>query len=162
VAAPVSVIETLGALRSSVDRQGDHVLETAVAELVEDGELQRHAHKMRRIYESRRDALATTLERELADVLTFQLPAGGITLWARVADGVQIAAWQERALARGVAFVSARELSLDGKVRPYIRLAFARYTEGELSDAVRRLRRALDDAKRAAGTRGVRPRQSSC
>jgi GntR family transcriptional regulator/MocR family aminotransferase len=145
VAAPERVIDSLARLSAAVDRQGDQVLEFAVAELIEDGELQRHARKMCRIYESRRDALASALARELGGALSFTLPPGGITLWARVDDGVKLEAWRTRALARGVAFSTAREFALDGRARPFVRLAFARYDEAELGDAIRRMRRALDE-----------------
>ena len=143
VAAPVRVIDGLARLRMIADRQGDHVLELAVADLIEDGELQRHARKMRRAYEARRDALVTALRRELGDALAFDLPAGGITLWARVASDVPLDAWCERALARGVAISTGRDFALDGKPRPFVRLAYGRYNETELGDAVRRLRDAL-------------------
>lgn len=145
VAAPERTIENLARLSAVVDRQGDQILEAAVAELIEDGELQRHARKMCRIYESRRDALASALDRELRGVLSFTLPPGGVTLWVRVDDGVKLEAWRSRALARGVAFSTAREFALDGRPRPYVRLAFARHDEAELGDAIRRMRRALDD-----------------
>jgi GntR family transcriptional regulator/MocR family aminotransferase len=145
VVAAERTIESLARLRETVDRQGDQVLELAVAELIEDGELARHARKMRRIYESRRDALASALTRELAGAVRFTLPPGGMTLWARVDDSVDLEAWRGRALARGVAFVTAREFALDGRPRPFIRLGYARYDETELTDAVRRMRRALDD-----------------
>jgi len=145
VAASERAIESLMRLGAAIDRQGDQVLESAVAELIEDGELQRHARKMCRIYESRRDALASALTRELGGVLSFALPPGGITLWVRVDHGIKLEPWRTRALARGVAFSTAREFALDGRPRPYIRLAFARHDEAELGDAIRRMRRALDE-----------------
>ena len=75
----------LTALRAIVDRQGDQLVECAVAELIEDGEVQRHARRMRRIYQSRRDALADALHARLAAMpLTFDVPAGGMALWAKV------------------------------------------------------------------------------
>lgn len=143
VAAPESMIAALAGVRAGIDRQGDHVLETAVAELVEDGEVQRHAHKARRIYAARREAFVALLAAKLGGVLDITLPAGGVTLWARVADDVPIAAWQARAQARGVAIVAARDLALDGKARPFIRLGFARYDETELAAAVKILAAAL-------------------
>jgi len=53
--------------------------------------------------------------------------------------------WRDRSVARGVAFSTARDFALDARPRPYLRLAYARYDEAELGDAVRRMRRALDD-----------------
>ncbi len=148
VAAPPRVIEQLARLRFLVDRQGDHVLEHAIAELVEDGELQRHARKMRRIYAQRRDALVGALRRELPGALSFTLPAGGMTLWARVDPAIRLDAWRQRALARGVAVAAARDFDRGRRPLPFLRLAFARHSEAELADAVRRLRRALAEAQR--------------
>ncbi|MBA3459391.1 MAG: PLP-dependent aminotransferase family protein [Deltaproteobacteria bacterium] len=154
VAAPPRVIEGMAALRAIADRQGDQVLEHAVAEVIEDGELQRHARKMRRAYEARRDALVTALRKELGGVLDFELPAGGITLWARVSPDVTLDTWCERALARGVAVATARDFALDGRARPFVRLAYARYSESELADAVRRLRDALPRGTTSTRLRG--------
>jgi GntR family transcriptional regulator/MocR family aminotransferase len=144
VVAAERVIEALSALRFVVDRQGDHVLENAVAELVEEGELQRHARKMRRVYKARRDALAASLEHQLKGVLKFQVPAGGMTLWASVDDRIPLEAWRARAREKGVMFSTGREFDIEGKARPFVRLAFAPYDESELGRAVQRMRAALD------------------
>jgi GntR family transcriptional regulator/MocR family aminotransferase len=148
VAASERVIEQLARLRFIVDRQGDHVLEHAVAELVEEGELARHARKARRIYEGRRDALVTALRKELGGALSFALPPGGMTLWARVDPEIRLEAWRQAALARGVALAVARDFDLERRPRPFVRLAFARHSEAELADAVRLLRRALVEVQR--------------
>src|SRR6185436_9732389 len=83
VAAPRPFIERLAALRMAIDRQGDQAVECAVAELVEDGELQRHARRMRRTYQARRDVLAENLVARFGKSISFALPAGGMALWAR-------------------------------------------------------------------------------
>jgi GntR family transcriptional regulator / MocR family aminotransferase len=143
VVASEPVIATLAARRATLDRQGDHVTELAVTDLIEDGELARHVATSRRIYAARRDAFAELLRRELGGVLEVALPAGGITVWARVAPDVSIEKWRTRALAKGVAFVPGRELALGRAASSFIRLAFARYNEGELATAVRVLKRAV-------------------
>ena len=143
LAAPVHVVETLANVRSVIDRQGDHVLEAAVAELVEEGEIQRHANKLRRTYAARRERFATLLRTQLGSAVEFTLPPGGITIWARVAADIDLDRWLARAEERGVRVVAAKELALDRKPRPFIRLAFAQYSEPELADAVRLLARAL-------------------
>ena len=146
IAACERVIERLATLRSSIDRMGDQVLEHAVAELIEDGELRRHARKARRAYAARREAMASLLARELGGALTVRLPPGGITLWAKVAPDVRLDAWRERARAHGVAIATARQFDLNARPRPYLRLAYAYHDESELADAIRRLRKALAEA----------------
>jgi GntR family transcriptional regulator/MocR family aminotransferase len=56
VIAPAPVFERLASLRAASDAQGDAAMECAIAELFEDGELLRHARRMRCIYAARRDA----------------------------------------------------------------------------------------------------------
>jgi GntR family transcriptional regulator/MocR family aminotransferase len=143
VVAPEPVIAAFAQIRTYVDRQGDHVLETAVAELVEDGEIQRHANKLRRTYAARRERFAALLHTHLGSALQFTLPPGGITIWARVADDIHLDRWLARAEQRGVKVVAAKALALDHRPRPFIRLAFAQYSEPELGEAVRLLAGAL-------------------
>jgi GntR family transcriptional regulator/MocR family aminotransferase len=142
IVAPPPLIDRLAERRLSVDRQGDQVVEHAVAELIEDGELQRHVRRMRRIYQSRRDALVARLHKRLGGALAFDVPAGGMALWAR-ADGIDVDAWAERALLRRVLFQTGARFAFDGKPRPYLRLGFAALSEAELDEGVRRMALAL-------------------
>jgi GntR family transcriptional regulator/MocR family aminotransferase len=141
--APRAVVEAVAALRLQVDRQGDHAIERALAELLEDGEVQRHARRARTAYRERRDVLAGAMQRELGGILSFRVPAGGTALWARVDAAVDVERWLERALARGVDFQTARTFTFDGRTRPFARFGFAPLEPAELRRAVARLREAL-------------------
>jgi GntR family transcriptional regulator/MocR family aminotransferase len=98
---------------------------------------------MRRIYAARRDALAAALRRELAEVLEFTVPAGGMALWCRVGGGVDVERWAEAAAARGAPFETGRRFAFDGAPRPALRLGFAAEAEKELREGARRLAAAL-------------------
>lgn len=150
VAAPRALIETLGAVRFHVDRHGDTITERAVAELLEDGEVARHARRMRRVYQARRDALVASLTRHLGSALSFDVPAGGMALWAEASPEIDTHAWLTRAPGHGVVFTLGKSYvstTLDRrKARRYqqfLRLGFARYDERELDTAVQRMARAL-------------------
>src|SRR5262249_46152002 len=108
VVAPRPVIERVVARRRYVDRQGDHVLERAIAELLEDGELQRHVRRARRAYLERRDVLVDLLARTFGERLSFSAPAGGTALWARASPEIAVEAWAARGRERGVVFQTAR------------------------------------------------------
>ncbi len=146
VHAPRETIACLAEHRRYLDRQGDGALELAIAELLEDGEIPQHVWRMRRIYAARRDALAAALRRELGGVLEFTVPAGGMALWCRVADGVDVERWAEAAAARGVPFDTGGHFAFDGAPRPALRLGFAAEAEKELREAVRRLAASLPRA----------------
>jgi GntR family transcriptional regulator/MocR family aminotransferase len=141
--APPPLIERLAAERVLVDRQGDRVLEEAVAELLEEGEVQRHVRRVRRIYRARRDILATELTARLGDRVRFALPSGGMALWCE-APGIDTTAWEARALAAGVGFQAARRFTFDGRPRAAARLGFAPIDERAIVEAVRRLAAVID------------------
>src|SRR5512133_1304044 len=143
VAGPRALVELLAARREAADGQGDQVLQRAAAELLEDGLLQRHARKMRRIYQARREALAGALHRHLGGAVTFDLPAGGMCLWLRVDPAIDAEAWTVRARRAGVSLITGRAFDFQGRPLPNLRLGFSALDEGELEEAVRRLARAL-------------------
>lgn len=143
VVAPPPVIDRLTGRRLVVDRQGDLTVEAAVAELLEEGEVQRHARRMRRIYRRRRDALVAALHQHLRGVLTFTAPSGGMALWARVAARIGLPRWRKRALAAGVWLAPSSGFSFSGRESPLVRLGFAAHTEAELERAVALAARSL-------------------
>ena len=140
--APRALIDHLSEVRSTVDGGGDPALECAVAELLEDDEVQKHARRMRRIYRSRRDLMLELLDGLLAGVIRPRVPSGGMALWAQV-TGVDPEAWAERAAACGVMVSPGRWFAADDRPAPFLRLGFAACDEGELRAGVGALVRAL-------------------
>jgi GntR family transcriptional regulator/MocR family aminotransferase len=141
VVAPPPVIERIAQYRRFVDVQGDQILESAVADLLEDGEIERHVRRTLRIYRARRDALCEALSTDLP-MLRFTTPSGGMALWAE-APGIDVDAWMRNALHLGVSFQPA-SLFACGDVRlDYARIGFAACSEPRLRDAVRLMARAL-------------------
>lgn len=153
VVAPRPLLSRLVAIRNFVDRQGDLAVERAVAELMEEGEVERHARRVRRIYEARRDALVDALQTELGTFTHVDLPSGGMALWVRVSPEIDLDAWTDRAKERGVVVHPGRYYAFDGRSRPYFRAGFALLDEDELRAAIRALRAALPrrSDKRSAG-----------
>jgi GntR family transcriptional regulator/MocR family aminotransferase len=139
VVAPVPLIERIAAHRSLIDTQGDQVLEYAIAELLEDGEIQRHIRRVRREYRARRDTLVEALRHRLGTRVAFDVPAGGIALWLSVAKGLDVERWAARAQERGAIMVTGAAFTLDRRPRPFVRLGFAALTIKELEEGVRRL-----------------------
>ncbi len=148
IAAPPNLIEHLVAYRSFIDLQGDHALELAIAHLFEEGLIQRHVRKMRRVYRARRDALAAGLRRQLNHFLTFTKPAGGTAIWVRTRSAETIVRWARSARDRGVSFDTGAAFTLTGPPAPAARLGFACLTEAEIDRAVRTLATAAPVGRR--------------
>ncbi len=139
-AGPRALIDRMTRLRAVCDRQGDHVLEHAVAELIEDGDLARHVRKARRVYAARAEAMAARLVKAFAERLIFEAPRGGTAVWATVAPEIDLDAWVKRAREGGVLLHSARRFAFDESVAPHaIRVGFAHLSDVECAEAIRRL-----------------------
>jgi GntR family transcriptional regulator / MocR family aminotransferase len=139
VVAPPALIASVVTHRLHTDVQGDRVLEYALAGLIEEGEVQRHVRRVRREYGARRDTLAEALRKTLGDAVSFTVPAGGIGLWVKAADGLDMETWAAQARHRGAIIATAASFAHDRKVRPFARLGFGSLDRDELLEGVRRL-----------------------
>ncbi len=98
------MIRGAAAIRSLLDIQGDLATEAAIAALIDDGELQRHVARVRRVYANRREILASSLRRTFGDGVEFTLAGGGMALWVRLRMGVDVDAWARRSVEHGVSW----------------------------------------------------------
>ena len=143
VVAPPPVFERLYRLRAASDARSDTAMEFAIAELFEDGELLRHTRRVRRLYAQRRDVLAAALKHHLGSALEFRVPEGGMALWAKVDDAIDVVGWENAGEREGVIFQNARSCHFAQREQSCMRLGFSYLDETELSEAVRRMARAL-------------------
>ena len=143
VSAPQPVVDALASRRTGMDFQGNQIVEQAVADLLAEGVLQRHARKMRRVYAARRDALGKGLRDHLAGALSFELPSGGMSIWAQAAPEVDLEGWLDRARQRGLDHPAGQLLDFRGTPLQGLRLGFSRRNEEELDLAVRVLAETL-------------------
>jgi GntR family transcriptional regulator/MocR family aminotransferase len=143
VADPVPVIERLALEAALVDRQGDPATETAIAEMIEAGDIKRHTRRALKIYGERRRIFSDLLRERLSDQVRFRLPDGGLAIWAEVAASANLAQVCAAALKLGLRFYPGSAFDMDGAAVAGARLGFARLNADELERAVDRLRRAF-------------------
>lgn len=139
VAAPRVVVEALAAMRQRIDRQGDLVTEAAVADLMDEGVVQRHAWRMQRLCRGRRDAFVAAVRARLDDVLRLSSPPGGMAAWAEVVGGLDVDAWTARCRKREVLLQPGRKFTREQRPIPAMRLNFGALREREIEEAVRRM-----------------------
>lgn len=112
-----------------IDKQGDIVMEQALGEMIEEGEINRHLRKSLQVYRRRRDHFATLLHRFIGDEVSFAKPSGGMAYWLewkKVANLAQIA---QRCREKGL-FIP-RTLLYQNRNLCAMRLGFANFNEDE-------------------------------
>jgi len=135
-----ALIAELTKIRRIVDRQGDPTLEHAMLELFRLEVLPRSLRRARGVYQKRRGVLARLLKEKLGDVAKFKIPDGGMALWTRFYQQIDLETASKKAHGLGLSFSSGRAY---GKRWNATRLGFASSSEGELEEAVRILARVV-------------------
>ena len=120
-------------LRRIIDRQGDPLLESAVCRLIEDGDLQRHLKKVLRIYRQRRDHFCDLLHEKLKDHLTFERPEGGMAVWIRLKEPVNVDRLLRFCRQKGVYLDADRQVL---EAYQGMRIGFAALSEAEMREVV--------------------------
>ncbi|ATM75915.1 MULTISPECIES: PLP-dependent aminotransferase family protein [Serratia] len=99
--------------------------------------------KIRAAYKHKGEILAGLVEKELGDVISFDMPKGGMFLWARFRQQFDATEWLKTTLKQGVVFVPGEYFFSEKPDRSTFRLSFATATEQQMQEAVARLRRSL-------------------
>ncbi|MBI3309972.1 MAG: PLP-dependent aminotransferase family protein [Serratia liquefaciens] len=99
--------------------------------------------KIRAAYKHKGEILAGLVEKELGDHISFDMPKGGMFLWARFRQPFNATEWLKTTLQQGVVFVPGEYFFSDNPDRSTFRLSFATATEQQMQEAVARLRRSL-------------------
>ncbi|MBM3212276.1 PLP-dependent aminotransferase family protein, partial [Candidatus Poribacteria bacterium] len=79
-----------------------------VAEYLRDN-LKSHIKRHNEVIKEKRDVLLKTLETELGDCVTWDKPRGGLFVWLKLPDSIDMAKLQELSEQNGVIFTSGKE-----------------------------------------------------
>lgn len=143
VVAPPNLVEELGYHRRIIDRQGDNLLEQTIAELFAEGDLNRHLKRAQRVYHQRRDAFCQLLRYRLGSVIDFKTPEGGMAVWAKFDDAIDLADLAARCRKTGLYLNDGRFYVPDSGPSHHTRLGFASLTLDEMEWAVGQLERCI-------------------
>jgi GntR family transcriptional regulator/MocR family aminotransferase len=127
-----------------IDRQGNSVTELAVAELMDSGEIKRHIRRTLKVYNERRNVLIDLLQNELGEFVNFDPPNGGLAIWLRLNDGIDINKLVQKALLEKVRVLPASLFSESLSDINAIRLGFGSLNAAELTTGILRLKCAFN------------------
>jgi GntR family transcriptional regulator/MocR family aminotransferase len=141
--ASENVIRHLGQLRRIIDRQGDTMLENAIAELLQNGIIQRYLRKAWRKYRQRRDVFCDLLKTQLGNYVQFQVPVGGMAVWTHFDPAINLTTLSQKALQHELFFGEGFRNNDVSPVLNATRLGFASSTPDELEHCVEIIKQLL-------------------
>ncbi|WP_296490482.1 PLP-dependent aminotransferase family protein [Rhodoferax sp.] len=148
VVAPKAVYPKLLQAKQAADLHSPGFNQRMVAEVMKDGFLERHVPTIRALYKSQRDAMLEALQHEMPSgdtdhTLTWNTPAGGMFLWARLPKGMSAVDLLPFAVEQGVAFVPGAPFYADHGDERTLRLSFVTPSVDEIHRGVAALARAV-------------------
>jgi DNA-binding transcriptional MocR family regulator len=105
--------------------------------------LDAHLALVRATYRERRDAMCSALEREMPSHAGWNVPEGGMFLWASLGAGIDTEELFERAVRDQVVFVPGRPFYPNGDRGDEMRLNFSAMSPGRIAEGIARLARAV-------------------
>ena len=142
--APENLIAEMAKFRRLVDRQGDMLMEQALAELLEEKEIHRHLKKAVKIYQERRDTFTDLLAQHLGEELSFVSPPGGLSVWTKWNPRLDLMRISKNCLKHNLHL--PQELLYQTDSFTAMRLGFGNLTNAELEEAVNILSRAVKES----------------
>lgn len=142
VAGPVAVIERIASEVLLIDRQGDPSTEFAVSELIESGELRRHANRARKVYAERRAAMGQLLKDVFGSRLSFNVPEGGLAFWIEFHRKEELQRFEEGAPLHGLRWTHSSAFASTDQAPKGLRLGFASLDEAEMGTVIRSMVKA--------------------
>ncbi|MDL2224527.1 PLP-dependent aminotransferase family protein, partial [Bacteroidales bacterium OttesenSCG-928-M06] len=135
-------IQQVGCLRKIIDRQGDSIMEQAILELMDAGEISRHKKRMVNHYQEKRDFFDSLLSYYLKDKVLYKKPDGGLAFWLQPLKDIDLYKVKDLANLRKVGFYTPDRFSFEESI-PGIRLGYASLSKEDLEKGVKVLAKYL-------------------
>jgi GntR family transcriptional regulator / MocR family aminotransferase len=140
---PEKFIQKAASLRRLIDRQGDSLLEESVAELFNSGEMKRHFRKSLKLYHKRRDVFCDVLKTNFSNHINFEIPQGGLAIWAGFDETINLPKIAELAFKKGLYINDGSYYKNEKFNANFIRMGFASLNEDEIYRSLDILKKIL-------------------
>lgn len=141
IMGPPALVSRIAALR--YDMGSSPFLGRVIAEMMRNGDLDRHIENLRRIYLRKLERVEDALERYTSPYASYTRPLGGFFLWLQLRPGLSSRDVQVAANEKGVVVGQGPQFFADGNATNHIRLAFSYVAMEEIEEGIHRLGEAM-------------------
>ena len=114
-----------------------------IAEMITNGDLDRHIERLRGIYLRKLERVESALKDYCTGYCTYERPQGGFFLWLLLRPGMSSRDVQVAASERGVIVGQGPQFFADGKATNHVRLAFSYVAMEDIEEGIHRLGEAM-------------------
>jgi 2-aminoadipate transaminase len=144
VVAPRALYPKLLQAKQAADLHTPSFNQRIVSEVLKNGFIDRHVPTIRALYKQQCEAMLAALDHEMAGLdFSFNRPAGGMFLWARLPEGVDAVGLLPKAVDKNVAFVPGAAFYADHADPRTLRLSFVTASVDQINTGVAALAQAI-------------------
>lgn len=136
IVAPPPLSRNLVSLRRAGDLCGPPLLQNALADFLERGQMRRHLRRVLPIYRERRDVILAALQRYMPAGVEWTCPQGGFCVWLTLPTGHGFDDLQQAALRAGWAFAPGEAFLTGPTARKHLRLSFGSQTPDNIRHGI--------------------------
>ncbi len=151
ILAPEALVSRIAAVR--YDMGTSPFQGRVIAEMINNGDLERHIDRLRGIYKRKLERVEASLQQYCGDYCTYVKPQGGFFLWLHLRPGIPYAEVQKLAAERGVIVGGGPQFHADGNASNHLRLAFSYVPIEDIEQGVQLLGEAMSDVASAVGVK---------
>jgi GntR family transcriptional regulator/MocR family aminotransferase len=140
---PPGLIDAFRSLRSFMDFASPTLQQAVMTDFIAGGHFERHLRKMRELYHERQQVLVAAAGQELEGLLEVRPADAGMTLLARLPEGMQDGEVHRAAMKGGVDVLPLSRFS-SREMPPGLLLGYAGVRDWEIREGVTRLRQVLE------------------
>lgn len=140
---PDDFYEYFAIAKQAVDLHTGTLSQRIIARYISSRKLDIHLPILQESYRHRRDALCNSLRKHLGNHIRFNVPEGGMFLWAEFPEGVDASEVLRHAIDQGVVFVPGVNFFAGSPKKNTLRLSYSTITTAEAEESARRLTEAL-------------------
>lgn len=141
IMGPSALIGRVAALR--YDMGSSVFLGRVIAEMIRNGDLDRHIQRLRGIYARKLERVEGALARYCASYATYRQPQGGFFLWLQLRPDIGPQDVARAAMQRGVIVGQGPQFFADGAATNHLRLAFSYVAMEDIEEGIHRLGEAM-------------------
>ncbi len=143
LSAHKDIVSKLVVAKQTQDVHTPLISQLTVYKWLTECNIDEHIEKIRSIYHRKLNLMCDTLDSELHGFLTYHKPEGGLFVWAKLRDGVDMLEFCRRSSALGVSVVPGNAFMVDMEQKTqYIRLNFSTPSDENIVKGIKLLAQA--------------------
>ena len=148
VVAPSEIVAKMTVAKQTQDVHTTMLSQLIVYRWLKAGKIDGHVEKIREIYRRKLNLMCDAMDEYLSDYLTFQRPEGGLFVWAKLNDGIDMISFVKKASANGVSVVPGNAFLADMSAPcDYIRLNFSTPTDEDIVKGIKLLAKTASEMR---------------